>query len=203
MAALELRTEYGLEKWSPDAFVRRWEIASDKHFSAYFSGFISFQEHRRRRMREVFENPSISDGEADAMFEIYRRTYELTWTLFADAIPCLDELAHLRLGVISNGNTDQQRRKLKAMGIDQRFEVAVLSSEIGMAKPEPGIFLEACQLLKITPGECVMVGDSWERDVMGARAAGMEAIWLCRGGASPEEQDTIASLGELRERLGC
>ena len=200
LAALQLQKEYRLAKWTPDAFVQHWEALSREHIATHFAGHISFQEHRRRRIRAVFENPLISDTEADAIFRTYLQTYEATWSLFDDAIPCLDDLAGFRLGVITNGDPGQQRRKLKATGIDQRFETEVFSGELGIAKPDPGIFHEACRRLKISPGECVMVGDNLERDVLGARSAGMQAIWLRRDREMPANRDEIVSLHELRKK---
>ncbi|MGB8354497.1 MAG: HAD-IA family hydrolase [Chthoniobacteraceae bacterium] len=103
--------------------------------------------------------------------------------------------------MISNGNASQQRRKLKAAKIDQRFETVVISSEVGIAKPDAGIFHEACRQMKVNPGDCVMVGDNWERDVLGARSAGMRAIWLCRNREMSADQAWIPSLHELPATL--
>jgi len=200
-AALRLREEYGLEKWSPNAFLHQWEALSNEHIATYFSGLITFQEQRRRRIRAIFEDASIPDEEADAIFETYLQAYEATWALFADAIPCLDALNGMRLGMISNGNSDQQRRKLKATKIDQRFETVVISSEVGIAKPDAGIFHEACRQMNVNPSDCIMVGDNWDRDVLGARLAGLRAIWLCRDREMLGNQAGIASLYELSVNL--
>ena len=51
-----------------------------------------------------------------------------------------------------------------------------------MSKPDPAIFDLALHLLHCTADESVMVGDSWEMDVMGARAAGLRAVWFNRTG---------------------
>ena len=115
--------------------------------------------------------------------------------------PCLDALNGMRLGMISNGNADQQRRKLKATEIDQRFEIVVISSEVGIAKPDAGIFHEACRQMNVNPSDCIMVGDNWDRDVLGARLAGLRAIWLCRDREMLGNQAGIASLYELSVNL--
>jgi putative hydrolase of the HAD superfamily len=82
-----------------------------------------------------------------------------------------------RLGVITNGGSEAQRRKFQAAGLDQVIPLDHLwvSAEVGMAKPDPGIFLLASSHLKVTPGECLFIGDHGPHDLAGAVAAGMRA----------------------------
>jgi putative hydrolase of the HAD superfamily len=56
----------------------------------------------------------------------------------------------------------------------------ITSCEVGRAKPDPGIFLEAARRLDVAPSEVLHVGDRWELDVEGARRAGLGAA-LYRG----------------------
>jgi putative hydrolase of the HAD superfamily len=197
IAALRFREEHGLHKWAPEAFVQKWNALMNEHFALFFAGTITFEEQRRRRVRAIFENQAMPDEEADIIFETYSKNYEASWALFADTVPCLDAVKRLRLGLITNGQGAQQRRKLMATGIDQRFEAVVISSEHNFAKPDPRIFLEACRQLEVKPEECVMVGDNWKGDILGAQSAGMHALWLCRDGERPAGQDGISSLNDL------
>jgi putative hydrolase of the HAD superfamily len=99
-------------------------------------------------------------------------------TLFDDVAPVLAELrGMLRLGVITNGNAD-----LEVIGLHHHFEVALSSARFGRAKPDPSIFLAACEAMGVAPQDAVYVGDDLRLDVLGAQAAGMRAVWMNRGG---------------------
>lgn len=56
----------------------------------------------------------------------------------------------------------------------------MVSETIGVAKPDPAIFHAALRQLGRAPADAVMLGDSWAADVLGARAAGVRAVWLNR-----------------------
>lgn len=89
-----------------------------------------------------------------------------------------------RLGVISNAE-GQIRRLLEHAHVDGRFDVVVDSSVVGFAKPDERIFRHAIEQMGATPARCVHVGDLFDVDVQGARAAGILPILVDRDGLSP------------------
>ena len=109
-------------------------------------------------------------------------------TLYDDVAPVLAELrGMLRLGVITNGNAD-----LEVIGLHHHFEVALSSARFGRAKPDPSIFLAACEAMGVAPQDAVYVGDDLRLDVLGAQAAGMRAVWMNRGGGEAHVAAGIA-----------
>lgn len=115
----------------------------------------------------------------------------------------LDRLraAGLRLGVVSNsdGRVDGA---LRAAGLRDCFAVVVDSALFGAEKPDPAIFRAALDALGVTPDEALYVGDLYEVDVVGARAAGIDAILLLPdAAAAPEDVRRVASLGALTDQL--
>jgi putative hydrolase of the HAD superfamily len=84
----------------------------------------------------------------------------------------------LRLGVVTNGPTDKQRRKIEALGLRDRLGTLLISDEIGIAKPDERIFRRAAAELDVAPEECLFIGDNPEKDVRGAAAVGMRAVWF-------------------------
>jgi putative hydrolase of the HAD superfamily len=101
-----------------------------------------------------------------------------------------------QLGVVSNGcgNVD----KLCAdFGYTPFLSVIVDSRRVGLFKPDPAIFLYAAKKLGGDPGTMMMVGDSFDRDVLPAKKVGMKTAWL-EGTASRECPDQ--SLVDLRLR---
>jgi putative hydrolase of the HAD superfamily len=102
---------------------------------------------------------------------------------FADVPACLDELRDTyTLGLITNGASCLQREKLATAGLDEYFDVVVVSAEFGIGKPHPSIFEHALSLLGSDREHAVMIGDSIARDVDGAIAAGLQAVWVNRSG---------------------
>jgi len=83
-----------------------------------------------------------------------------------------------------------------------RFDLLVDSETAGCYKPEPRIFQQACDALSVPAGEAVMVGDTPETDVRGARLAGLRAVWLNRSnrdwpGNLVRPDTVIEELGQL------
>lgn len=116
--------------------------------------------------------------------------------------PVLKRLSsRFQLGIVSNfyGNLDGI---LRAEGLRDYFGVVADSGALGLSKPDPAIFLHAAQALGSRPDDCVMVGDSIPRDIVGAAAAGMKKV-LVRGGAAPSAgQDwTVSSVADLEAVL--
>ena len=79
----------------------------------------------------------------------------------------------VRLGLLSNAGSGGTER-LTAAGVAALFDDVVCSGDVGLAKPDPAIYRLAAKRLGVAPAECVFV-DDMERNVMGARAAGMRA----------------------------
>jgi putative hydrolase of the HAD superfamily len=121
--------------------------------------------------------------------------------LFEDALPVLDELraARLRIGLVSNGIRD-----LGEFVAHHRLDVdAIVDSRThGRVKPHPTIFQAALERLEVEAADTVMVGDSLEEDVEGARALGMRAILIDREERHPEVEERLTDLYGLPAALG-
>jgi putative hydrolase of the HAD superfamily len=101
------------------------------------------------------------------------------WELFPDVPPILTELSRLgiRLGVISN--FDRRLYDILAhLGVRDAFEHLVISSEIGVRKPTARIFQEAARRFNVELNEILHVGDERDADFAGARAAGLDALFV-------------------------
>lgn len=108
--------------------------------------------------------------------------------LYGEVLPALLRLRERALvGSISNGNAD-----LVAIGLDGHFSVSVAAHQMGCAKPDPAIFLEACRRLGVAPADAVYVGDDLLLDVQGAQRAGLRAVWMNRGGSDAHLVQGIA-----------
>jgi putative hydrolase of the HAD superfamily len=121
--------------------------------------------------------------------------------LYEDALPVLEELraAELQIGLVSNGIRD-----LTEFVAHHRLDVdAIVDSRThGRVKPHPTIFRAVLELLGVEPAEAVMVGDSLEEDVEGARALGMRALLVDREERHPDAADRLTDLYGLPAALG-
>nr|WP_241964573.1 HAD-IA family hydrolase [Paraliobacillus zengyii] len=133
------------------------------------------------RIKDLFGN-DLNDEKADSKFNNYLGLYKNNWSIFKDVIPCLNQLKRLgyRLGIISNGDYNQQIEKLELINIHDFFDCIITSSEMGVAKPNPIIFQEACVQAKVQVHKSLYIGDRLETDAIGSKKAGMVGIWLNR-----------------------
>jgi len=125
--------------------------------------------------------------------------------LYDDVPPCLDALraAGVRMALLSNALGHSLEEAVAHFALDAYMDAAVSSAETGAVKPAPRMFSALLGLLRVAPGDAVMVGDSVEDDVQGAVACGCGAILLDRSGrAAVAPVPRIESLAELPAALG-
>ncbi|MFJ7074534.1 HAD family hydrolase [Streptomyces sp. NPDC098781] len=186
----------------------RWRQVTDAQWARFSAGEGTFQGQRRDRVR-AFLGAELTDAEADAWFERYVGHYEAAWALFPDVLPVLDVLAAShRHAVLSNSSLTVQDRKLRVLGVHDRFEAILCAAELGVSKPEAGAFHAACAALDLAPEQVAYVGDHPDIDGRGAAAAGLLSVWIDRDGAytsddGPGGPHRIASLAELPALLGA
>lgn len=188
-----------------DKFVNLWFEVARKYNVMYLNNIISYEEHMKRRIRDVFTK-NVTDESALYLFSEYFQVYEDDWTLFPDVLPCLAEFDKKELGIITNGQTANQRKKLRVLGLENRFEHVVISEEVGLVKPNPAIFIKACEIADRPQPECYYVGDRLDVDAAAARNAGLNGIWLNRRGIPADDNlgilmiSTLAHLKNLTSR---
>jgi FMN phosphatase YigB (HAD superfamily) len=103
--------------------------------------------------------------------------------------------------VVSNSD-GRVEQALEAAGLRHLFDVVIDSTLAGVEKPDPRIFQAALEQLGVNPDEVIYVGDLYEIDVLGARAAGIEAVLLVEPGSdSPHDCRTITSIESLVNEL--
>jgi HAD superfamily hydrolase (TIGR01662 family) len=116
--------------------------------------------------------------------------------LYDDTLPTLRRLRQegLKLGLVSNSARDVREFAVHH-GLD--IDAGISSFHHGKTKPHASIFRAVLDLLEVAPHEALMVGDSVDDDIEGARAAGMHAVLLDRLGLRPDFAPRVASLSEL------
>jgi putative hydrolase of the HAD superfamily len=199
--ALGVGTELGLPLTGKGLAVHAAEAASameaatgsDRDRAAvYLEALFRLAGVPASRMAQVSECLRRMHGELHLWCSVHERTHDALARLRA---------AGLRLGIVSNsdGRVDQA---LTAAGLRDYFDVVIDSSVFGTEKPDPAIFRAALEALDVAPEEALYVGDLYDVDVVGARAAGMEAVLLTPdGGRQNPACRTAASIDELVDAL--
>ncbi|WP_329290655.1 HAD family hydrolase [Streptomyces sp. NBC_01455] len=188
---------------SVEEALARWREVTDAQWARFSAGETDWQGQRRERVR-VFLGEPLGDTDADAWFDRYITHYESGWTLFPDVLPVLDDLvASHRHAVLSNSSLLVQDRKLRVLGVHDRFEAILCAAELGVAKPAAAAFHAACEALGLPPHRVAYVGDHPEIDGRGAAEAGLLSVWIDREGTHsavggpPTGPHRIVSLAEL------
>jgi putative hydrolase of the HAD superfamily len=146
---------------------------------------------------------------ASQLAEHFGRERRARHAAFSDAAPALEwaRRHYSKLALVTNGASCLQREKLAASGFERYFDVIAVSGEVGVGKPAAPIYSRTVELLGVPAGAAAMIGDSLERDVVGARAAGLHAVWLNRSGLRPAgprpplEIETLRALPEVLAML--
>jgi putative hydrolase of the HAD superfamily len=140
-----------------------------------------------RARREVavlaFERLGLPPGEqqrAHAIADAFTAAKEEAVAPFDGAVAALETLRArgVRLGLVTNGHPDFQRRKLERHDLGRFFEAVLIEGEWGVGKPDPTIFHEALARMRARPEDAWMVGDNLEADIGGASAVGLKTVWV-------------------------
>jgi len=146
---------------------------------------------RKRRMLHWLQSMelSLSAGEINQLSRELEALYTATMPHqncpFPHVLTTLDALRTdgYSLHVITNGALDAQEKKLDAMGIKGHFDGITTSDQCKAYKPRRAIFAHALHRAHVRAEDAWMVGDSWERDMLGAKAIGMRTAWY-----NPDQQ---------------
>lgn len=120
----------------------------------------------------------------------------------ADGLQALRD-AGWTVGLITNGDARQQNTKLDFSGLRGLFDLAVVSGDEGVHKPNPELFRRAAMRLGLPPARCIYVGDHPINDMQGAREAGMHTVFMQASGSFPPPPavPVVGSMAELLEHL--
>ena len=160
----------------------------DEVFPAAQRGEISESEMYRYRYRQGFADVgvTIDDPFAWAFYEEYivqQRTIAPSPVM--QSILSVAQEKFDRVGILTNGESARQRKKVQQLGILQWAEdsLVFVSRDAGRPKPDPYLFELAMAATGLPPEQLWMIGDSYEADVCGAAACGWHTVWLNRDGA--------------------
>jgi len=170
----------GFEISLPD-FLNIYIPRNQHYWRLYQVNKISHEDLRYFRLKDVFDalQFEVSDAIIHQLSDDYIHYLPEYNHLFDGAIELLDYLKpNYKLHIITNGFASVQTKKIKNSNIDHYFETITNSEMAGVKKPHQNIFNFALSLAKASKEESLMIGDSYEADIIGAQEAGIEAIFF-------------------------
>ena len=162
---------------------------------------LIFEElHRMKNKRELFDKMVDKNSEQNSgqnLLEDLEREYQYTCPRQPHLLPfALEMLTYLhskgyQLHILTNGFEESQKLKLEYSGILPFFKNIITSDCTGFTKPNPIIFNHALAISNATPQNSIMIGDSFDADILGARSLGMKTIFYNPHKKTP--QHSVAS----------
>lgn len=184
-------------------------VMLDRMYHEVLAGRMTAEASRLERIRTLYAGCGLLVAETELLASVER--YGQLYREHRRAIPgALELLTNARergcqIAVLTNGLTAVQRDKIDACGLTVHVDHLITSEDAGVKKPDARLFEQALARLGITPSDTVMIGDSWEADIVGAQGLGMRAIWLNRGRINcpdPQQATEVHSLHEVPALLG-
>ena len=134
------------------------------------------------------------------LYNAYWDSYFSVMKLFDGAEKLMYELADsgIRIAFCTDLTADIQLRKLVKLGLGKLPHMLVTSEEVGAEKPDRKMFEAVLEKLDVPADEAVMIGDSAEKDILGAQKVGIHGILF---GSESDEYDHACDFGELSRIL--
>ncbi|MDP4183859.1 MAG: YjjG family noncanonical pyrimidine nucleotidase [Bacteroidota bacterium] len=167
-----------------DEYYEVYTRINNSYWEQYRRNEIKKEFLSTRRFEDSFKEygvqiPVTGQQTHDRFMQIMPSKNKLT----EGTIETLDKLfPKHRMFIITNGFKEVQYNKLKTAGLSQYFKRIFTSEEIKVPKPSKEIFDYAVKSVNARKRESLMIGDSWEVDILGAMNAGIDQVYYCPSG---------------------
>ena len=164
-----------------DVFLGHYIPINLKYWKLYREERIEKSALRYARLNETFQAMDFL-VENELIYKLSEDyiTHLTTFNhLFENTFEILDYLSlNYHLHIITNGFDEVQSKKLNQSNIHKYFKTVTNSEMVGVKKPNPKIFNYALQQANTVPEKSIMVGDSYEADILGAQNIGMDVVFF-------------------------
>jgi putative hydrolase of the HAD superfamily len=193
-----------LEKGVPSfqKFHEKYQPINDRYWARYHNGYATKDQVRNGRFYDTLKEFGIDDKPlAEIMATAYVQLSPKMTALFPDAIEVLKYLQQkYKMHLITNGFAEVQWIKIEHSGLRPFFEHIIISEEVGTQKPDKAIFEIAMQRSGASTDACIMIGDNYNTDIIGAKNAGIDQVFFNPGKNRKREAVTY-EISQLKELL--
>jgi len=201
----ELFEEYGLQKSTDfEQFFTAYEKHNKRLWAEYEAGNLQKEVLRSLRFYLTMKDFGVNDYDLAERFGwAYTSRCPLKTNLFPHAKDLLDYLRpKYKMAIISNGFPEVQDIKLKACDIAHYFDKIFISEMVGYQKPRPEIFHAAVTAFNVKKKYCLMIGDSWEHDILGAQNYGIDQAYFNPKQQEQQGRKATYEIFSLKELIG-
>ncbi|MDP2685815.1 MAG: YjjG family noncanonical pyrimidine nucleotidase [Aequorivita sp.] len=186
-------------------FLKEYEPINLIYWKKFREETVTKEQLRRGRLTDTFDifKMKFPLDIIDALATSYIEELPVNNHLLLDTVEILEYLVtKYNLHIITNGFQEVQYLKLNNSGIKKYFSTVTTSEEVGLKKPHPVIFEIALKKACVSPQKSIMIGDSLEADIIGAKNAGMNTLFFnYRNENVAENFFAINELSEIKNFL--
>jgi putative hydrolase of the HAD superfamily len=185
----------------PD-FIKKYREVNDELWHGFHIGKITKEDIRSQRFARTFDHFGTHEYKALGLDEEFLQICPAQGHLYPDTLNVLEYLVNkgYKLHIITNGFKETQHIKISTSGLKPYFIEVVETEDCGYKKPDIRIFEYAFGRSGAKAIESMMIGDDYEADVLGAKNAGMDQVFVNLNGIVTNEKPTheIINLIELK-----
>lgn len=204
----EIYEEYNFGQYYPSFqdFYTVYLKHNNHLWDQYNKGLIKKLDIMTYRFQTLFEKyRHLSEKESRQINDAFMKNTAMKKKTVEGAVELLDNLrSKYQLHIISNGFTEVQYTKLEQSGLVDYFDEVILSDVIGINKPSPQIFTYALEKTNAEKETSLMIGDTYDTDIIGAQNSEIDQVWFNPNGLNPENIKPtyeIKNLFELNDIL--
>jgi len=173
--------------------------------------FSPLRESTLRAVRKIlfYYHIEPSDEDMNWFSKVYLKNHKKYLKLFPETLDVIQKIRNIdsiHIGIISDIDTDFQKFQFDAFGINPLFDSITTSEEVQSYKPGKYIFNVALKKADCRGTESIMIGDSYEKDIIGGKNMGMTTIWINKFSGDDADMDkadfVVKDLKEISPILG-
>jgi len=193
-------TSHGVH--SIELFIKSFLQINTKLWDDFDKGKLHHGYIRENRFKMVFAELGVAcPPNHIEIGESYLNTLPTKKHLLEGALDALNyaRSAGYNMHIVTNGFNEIQAKKISSSGIAHFFDNIITFENANSKKPDPGIFAYALEMANAVTEECIMIGDNWTADIMGAQQFGLDTIYYNPAGLKFDQKPTydIQRLEEL------
>ncbi len=204
----EIYIDYKYDRFYPtfDDYYNIYMPSNNHLWALYRQGAIKKEELIVERFLVPIRRFGVDDADyAKAVSDDFLERTTTKTKLIDGTIPLLEYLQpNYRMHILSNGFTEVQYKKIENSGLRPYFEKIILSEDAKINKPHPDIFTYALKNTNSRRDQTLMIGDSWDADIVGAYNSRIDQIWFNPEGQQSRDFEptfTVATLDEIKNIL--
>ena len=174
-----------------------------ENLPALFDGTITVEEEISTRMQEILRRHGKQTGNAEIgeYVSLFHEGFWKSRTMMEGAAEFLELCRRhdLPVIVVTNGNLEMQKRSVDMLGLNGLIEAILTPEDSSEMKPDTAMFEKALEISGAGKEDTVMIGDTWQHDIVGAIRSGIRPVWINSRKIQRPDEYAVTEISSLRE----